>query len=539
MDLDLFRRAGRDPELLLSDVRKEKAERSLYSFLEQAWKYIDASPFVPGWPLEAVCEHLQAVVDGDIRRLIINIPPRMGKSSITSVALTAWCWTQRQKLVTSGPQTNFLYASYANRLSLRDSVKCRRLIESPWYQANWGDRFSLTGDVNTKNIFENNFKGVRQITSVDAGTTGFGGDIIVADDPNAANELSDVNLESTIEWWTGTMSTRLNNPKKGAFVVIQQRLHERDMTGFLLEQDADWTHLCLPMRYDQTRSFVTSIGWEDPRQEDGELLWPERFGEEDVRLLEKQLGPWSAAGQLQQLPRPKGGGVIDVDDWVTWESESYPPFDYIMMSLDTAYTEKQENDFSACTVWGIFSHNPNAVTSKTTTADGKTFNVKREYGEQAPRLFLMYAWQDRLTFPDLVTRIEKTAKTFKADLLVIESKASGMSVAQELQRRFSNSEFMVTTNNPGNVDKLSRLYSVQGMFKDQLIYAPDKIWATMVIEQVASFPKGKHDDLVDTVSQAVRYVRDMGLLKHGVEHRAEIDDMRRFKSGPPQPLYPV
>ena len=157
-----------DPSEQLRLLERFDYENSLYDFLVGAWQHIDASPWKDGWPIEAVAEHLQAVVDGDIKRLVINIPPRMGKSSITSVAFPAWTWAQTERSATSGPQVQFLCASYGSSLAMRDSVKCRRLIESAWYQRYWGDRFKLTSDQNTKGRFLNDQRGERLITSVDA-----------------------------------------------------------------------------------------------------------------------------------------------------------------------------------------------------------------------------------------------------------------------------------------------------------------------------------------------------------------------------------
>ena len=170
-----------------------------------------------------------------------------------------------------------------------------RSIESPWYRKLWGDRFRLTSDQNTKSRFDNDKGGSRLSTSVGSALTGEGGHIIVVDDPNAAQEaFSEATIAATIEWWDSALSTRLNDPKSGAFIVIQQRLSEEDLTGHILSKDVgDWTHLCLPMRYERDRAWSTGIGWSDPRTEDGELLWPERFGEPEVKGLEKTLGPWA------------------------------------------------------------------------------------------------------------------------------------------------------------------------------------------------------------------------------------------------------
>jgi hypothetical protein len=151
-----------DPFEHLLEIERVECESSLYTFVQKAWRYVDPSPFVHGWPLEAMCEHLEAVVDGDIRKLLINIPPRCGKSSIVSVCFPAWVWTQREDTPTSGPQVPLLHASYAMSLAMRDSVKTRRLIESPWYQRLWGERFHLVGDQNTKGRFQNDKRGERR-----------------------------------------------------------------------------------------------------------------------------------------------------------------------------------------------------------------------------------------------------------------------------------------------------------------------------------------------------------------------------------------
>ena len=562
-----------DIERQLMELDRADCEDSLYTFLKHSWKFIDASSFTEGWPIEAIAEHLQAVVDGDIRRLIINIPPRMGKSSITSVAFPAWTWTQPGISHTSGPGVQFLHASYAQQLALRDSVKCRRLIESPWYQSLWGDRFKLTSDQNTKTRFDNDRNGSRLSTSVGSALTGEGGAIIVVDDPNAAQEaFSEATIASTIDWWDSALSTRLNNPKEGAFVVIQQRLSEEDLTGHILSKDiGEWTHLCLPMKYEWRRHSVTSIGWEDPRgldddgtslvevSDDGErmpafpeaeillekredlLLWPERFGLQEVEILEKQLGPWSAAGQLQQRPAPKGGGIIKREWWQTWESPNYPNMDLIIATLDTAYTSKTENDPSAMTIWGVFSSDINVMApNQAGRREGGLMEYSRNYTEMAPRVMLMYAWQGRYELHDLVTKVATTCREMKVDQLLIENKAAGYSVAQEIRRMYGYEKFGVHMYDPKSQDKIARLYSVQHLFAEGLVYAPIKQWAEMVMAQVGQFPKGKHDDLVDTVSMAMRHLRDSGSILRPEEWRAETEDALSFKGNASLPsLYPI
>ena len=576
IDVEALLNQNIDFDKQMAELDRADAEDSLYFFLKTGWKYIDPSAFAEGWPIEAVAEHLQAVADGEIKRLIINIPPRCCKSSLTSVAFPAWVWAQPWDSHTSGPSVRFLHASYSRELALRDSVKCRRLIESPWYQALWGDRFQLQGDQNTKGRFANDRNGERLVTAVEARVTGEGGNIIVIDDPNAANEaFSEATIRTTTEWWDQTMSTRLNNQKEGAFVVIQQRLSEEDLTGHITSKNADgWTHLCLPMRYEWQRHSFSVIGdneWHDPRgldedgdplvfigddgervpvspeaqiileSREGDLLWPERFGEPEVKHLEQQLGPWTAAGQLQQRPEPKGGGIIKREWWQPWDNKIYPNMDTIIACLDTAYTTKSENDPSAMTVWGVFTSDITAP-APTGASDryGKIYEFMREHNETNPRVMLMYAWEGRYELHDLIAKVADTCMQFNVDNVLIENKAAGHSVAQEMRRLFGGHRFGIQMFDPKSQDKVARLYSVQHLFAEGLIFAPITQWAEKVITQVGVFPKGKHDDLVDTVSMAMRHLRDTGILIRGSEWAAEMEHSHTHRGQSDNvPLYPV
>lgn len=433
-----------------------------------------------------------------------------------------------------------MFASYAQQLALRDSVKTRRLIESPWFKQRWGSRFKLTGDQNTKIRFENDQGGYRLATSVDGSLTGEGGAIIVIDDPHNATEMeSEAVRDSTLMWWDEAMSTRLNDPKTGAYVIIMQRLHELDLTGHILSKNhGEWCHLMLPMRYDSSRHCVTSIGWQDPRTRDGELLTPERFGEAEVRDLERRLGPFATAGQLQQTPEVRGGGILKREWWQLWESSDgkFPQLEYIIGSLDTAYTEKQENDPSAFTVWGVF---------------------RDAYGNG--KIVLMHAWQKRLELhgPEierlpgegdaaylrraqehwgLVEWVGHTCRRFKIDRLLIEAKASGITVAQEIRRLYANDGWGVQLVDPKAQDKVARAYAVQHLLADGMVYRPDREWAQMVEDQAAAFPKAAHDDLVDTMTMALKHLRDIGLAVRREEKHAEDQEAMRHYSAP-KPLY--
>ena len=512
-----------DAAATMREFEAEVYEDSLYEFMKAGWRYIDPNPFVESWHLGAIAEHLQAICDGQITRLIINQPPRTSKSSML-VAFDPWVWAQRERTDTSGPGVQFLHASYAQNLSIRDSVKTRRLVESPWYKRYWGDRVRITSDQNTKTRFDNSAGGYRLATSVGGTLTGEGGHVLIVDDPeNAVDMSSEVIRQSTLEWFDNSLSTRLNNPRTGAMIIVMQRLHEEDLTGHILSSDAgqDWVHLMLPMRYEKERAAIlypNAIGWSDPRTEEGELLTPERYDEKAVSRLERQLGPFSAAGQLQQRPEPKGGGILKRDWWQDWESENYPQVSFIVASVDTAYTTKEENDFSAMTVWGLF-----------------------EDDNEVPRLMLMNAWRAKLELHELSEKIAATCRRFKVDHMLIENKAAGISVAQELRRMYGYEDWGVQLVDPRGQDKVARAYSVQHLLADGLIYAPMAFsWADMVITECASFPKGKNDDLVDATVQGLRYFRDTGMLMRGAERTADLADSLAFKgNSDDKPLYPV
>lgn len=496
---------------------RDRCEGRLIDFVQGGWKYIDPNPYVHGWHLEAVAEHLEAVVRGEIRNLLINVPPRTSKSSITSVAFPAWVWAQRDTGPLSGPQVQFLFASYSHSISMRDSVKTRRLVESPWYQDRWGDRFELTGDQNTKIRFETSKGGYRLATSTGGSLTGEGAAIIVCDDVhNAVEAESEVIRTGVLSWWDEALSTRLNDPKTGAFVVVMQRLHKNDLAGHILEHNrGDWAHLCLPMEYEPRMHCVTSIGWEDPRSEEGELLCPERFGPKEIQTLKIKLGPIGAAGQLQQRPQPKGGNIFK-DEW--WQPYDLPTgasprhkFDYIVASLDPAYTSKEENDPSGFCVFGVYQEN------------------------NRPKVLLLFAWRkyleligetlerlpgetnkeyERRCRPHwgLVERVAYDCKRLRVTDLIIENKASGLSVAQALRRLFRHNEFGIRMHDPGRLDKRARAVSIQSAFSDGIVHVPVdpasgmmRDFATLAVEDCSAFRglPGDEDNLVDAIVQAI------------------------------------
>ena len=279
-------------------------ELSLPDFVEEAWHVVEpGTKYVPSWHVGAICQHLEACTRGEIRRLIINIPPRCMKSLLVCCFWPAWVWITR-------PSARWLFASYSHHLSVRDSLRCRDIIQSPWYRRRWGNRFRLRSDQNQKTRFDNSRSGFRLASSTGGVGTGEGGDFIIADDPhNVIQAESDAERQNVLHWWDQSMSTRGNDPRTVCHVVIMQRLHERDLSGHLLEQGG-YEHLCLPMEFEQDRKCFTSIGWQDPRKREGALLCPNRFPREEVAELKLRLGSYGGAGQLQQRPAPAEGGMF-------------------------------------------------------------------------------------------------------------------------------------------------------------------------------------------------------------------------------------
>lgn len=531
-----------DIEKQLIEISRAECEESLAEFIAQAWHVIEpGAPYIHGWHIDFICEHLEAISDGveidgaPYNRLLINVPPGTMKSLITNVFWPAWEWGPRNM-----PHLRYVCAAHkVENLSARDSRRMRELIISEWYQARWGDRVKLARDQNEKLNFQNEAKGFRIATAISS-LTGIRGDRVIIDDPHSVDSAASEALrEGEVTTFLEAIPTRLTDPINSAIVVIMQRLHEEDVSGVILDKDLGYDHICLPMRYDPDRHCVTALGVEDPRRAEGELLFPARFPLEVVERDERAMGPYATAGQFQQLPTPRGGGVIKVEWWQPWEQPAYPPMDLVVASLDTAYTTKQENDYSALTVWGVYTSDRTvAQASRVAGRDGLA-NVERVYQEGAPRVMLMAAWQERLELPDLVEKVASTCRRMRVDRLLIESKASGLSVSQELRRLYGHEEWAVQLINPGAIDKLARLYSVQHLFSEGMIHAPDRHWADLVIRQCEVFPKGKHDDLVDTVSQALRHLRELGVLSRSAERMADIDEQMRHRGAPPEPLYPV
>jgi len=537
-----------DVDQVLIELDRAECAESLAAFIRHAWPILEPeTPYTHGWHIDAMCEHLEAITwDEEGRKFLANVPPGSMKSLLVGVLWPSWEWGPQNR-----PGLRYVCAAHTQDLAIRDSRKMRLLIASDWYQQRWPHvQLTKRGDIK----FENTAMGVRQAVAF-TGITGYRGNRVIIDDPHSVDGAeSEVQREHAVRLFRESVSSRVNDAKTDSIIVIMQRLHEDDVSGMILDKALGYDHLMIPMRYDPTRASSTWLGWEDPRTEPGELMFPEKFPEYVVQSKEREMGQYATAAQYQQEPAPRGGGVIKREWWQLHTERTYPPMDFIVASLDTAYTEKTENDFSALTVWGVFSGASVAWANKWATPGSRLMDKgdnaalfeealqvrtkTPQGGGDMPCAMLMMAWAERLELHALVLKVADTCRKMKVDRLLIEDKASGHSVAQELRRLFGYEDWAVQLVNPGRVDKLARLHSVSHLFAEGMIYAPDKAWADMVIQQVSVFPKGKHDDLADTVSQALRHLRDAGMMTRAPEWASEAADSMRSIGGDPPPSYP-
>lgn len=283
--------------------------RTLSGFVREAWHVLEPSnPYIHGWHVEAICAHLEAISRGEINRLLINVPPGTMKSLLSGVFWPAWEWGPCGR-----PATRIIGSSYSEDYAKRDNRRMRDLVSSEWYQALWGDQVQLVraGEM----AFSNTATGFRQGIPFSR-LTGGRGDRVIIDDPHSVDGAeSEAERGATIRTFRESVPTRLNNPAKSAIVVIMQRLHEQDVSGTILALGLGYEHLMLPMEFEPERRCRTSIGFEDPRTYDGELLFPERFSREVVERDKVPMGSYAVAGQFQQRPAPRTGGMFQRGDF--------------------------------------------------------------------------------------------------------------------------------------------------------------------------------------------------------------------------------
>ena len=461
------------PEAIRREVERRRLISSLHAFVVAAWHILEpASPFLDGWHIRAICQHLEAVTRGEIKRLIINMPPRHGKSLLVSVFWPAWVWTTR-------PASRWIFSSYAQSLSSRDARKFRRLISSPWYRETFGAAlFSLNGDQNTKLEIENDRTGHRIATSVGASGTGKGGEVVAVDDPHKVGEAeSRAKREAVVQWWREEMSTR-GDSSASARVLVQQRVHVEDLTGVMLASAEDWVLLRLPARFEGDKT-PNAIGFVDPRTDLGELLWPAGCPASRLDELEAALGsPYAIAGQLQQRPAPRGGGLIK-DTWLT-RYTTPPPLEAIVISAD-------------------FSHG--------STKSGASYHVFAAFGLSGKHSYLLDVERFRAGFPEALTRFKSFCNRWPAaDLKLVENKAAGRSINQSFDLHGIDGIWPVE---PPQKDKVARLEDETPYLAAGYLHVPEVAdWIVDFVFEATNFPRAGSDDQVDVLTQFLHWRRD-------------------------------
>lgn len=479
----------------LADLDREEVRRfGFHRFVQLGWPEVDPAPFVDSWHIEQIALHLEAVSRGELRKLLINVPPGMSKSRITSVMWPAWDWIAH-------PARKWIVATVDPRLAARDALDCRRLLNSPWYQERWGDVVQIDNseDVQTtQGVYSTTAKGRRVSTSVRSSIIGWHGDIQLVDDPNKPEEMRDPELaqaalERTWSWWKGTLASRRIDPKRLAQVVIMQRLSDSDLVGRILEDDTDheWTHLMLPMRFEPERACKTQWGG-DVRSEPGELLCPARFDEAAVKADEKRMGSQVAAAQLQQRPAPLGGNIFH-REWFTERWSELPGNLSLAMSVDCSFKDSVGSDYVAIQMWGW--------------AGDKFYLVDRIH--------------DRMGLPATCACIRTLKKRWPScRVILIEDKANGPAVEQVLRDELPGIVMLEPKTLGGS--KVARANAVSPLAEARNVMFPARDaqhktatgsvvtyeWVEEMIEEVVTFPFARHDDDVDAMDQALIYLHD-------------------------------
>jgi predicted phage terminase large subunit-like protein len=476
----------------------DKATRSLKEFVRQAWHVIEPAELIWGWHMDAICEHLEAQTRGQIRNLIINVPPRTSKTSLVSVMWPAWEWASR-------PERRFLFSSYTASLSLEIAVQMRRVVESTWYRQ-FFPRVRLAPDQKSKSKFDTTAKGYRLSTSTGGTVTGKGADCLIIDDPHSTKTIeSKLQRETVIEWYRRTFSNRGNDARTVTKTIVMQRQHPADLSGVLLA-DGGWEHLCLPTEFESSRRCVTSLGVADRRDEEGELLQPSRFGPEELRLAKIDMGDAFVA-QHQQRPEGAGGTIFKLKDFRRWRFTGWrgiqlapedtfgrsipliPPageggadwlayFDALCWSWDFAFKGEHDSDFVVGQLWARLG----------------------------PDMFLLHQERGRHDFPECLALMQQTASLYPGVITkYVEEAANGTAIVAMLRHKLSGLELV----NVQAKSKEARARAVAPFVRAGNIFVPEDgtSWGehssvNQFLAELCAFPRGDYDDSVDSASMA-------------------------------------
>lgn len=442
--------------------------QDLSSFIQRVFKTVDpGSTYHHNWHIEAIAHHLERVERGEITRLIITMPPRSLKSIAASVAFPAW-------LLGRNPRKRVLAVSYAEGLSDKLALDCLKVLDAPWYKACF-PATRIARSRSARSDFETSLGGGRFSTSVGGTITGRGGDIILIDDPHKPEDMgSEAKRTAVLEWYRSTLLSRLNDPKNGPIVLIQQRVHEADLAGMLLEQGG-WEHLDLQaIAEDPVKIALTQERC--IQREAGDLLHAERLPRDLLDRRRDELGSYVFAAQYQQRPAPKGGGLVKWDWFKTYDKvPGRLGGDLIVQSWDTASKAAEANDFSVCSTWQV-------------------------RGNDA---WLLDVYRAKLEFPDLRRKVEFDAIRVGASTILIEDAGSGTHLIQDLRRHTHLNVVGIVSKD----DKATRLLSVTPMIEGGRIAIPHEApWIADFRRELMLFPNGKNDDQVDSLSQFLKWL---------------------------------
>jgi predicted phage terminase large subunit-like protein len=439
------------------------------SFIRKVFQTVSPGDiYTHNWHIEAIAWVLQQCALGHIKRLIITLPPRSLKSIIASVAFPAW-------ILGHDPTRKIIAASYAQDLSIKHSLDCRSVMESDWYRNSF-PKTRPDPSRNTQAEFLTTCKGFRLATSVGGTLTGRGGNLLILDDPHKADEAqSDSKREATIAWFTNTAISRLDNKKEDAIILIQQRLHEDDLAGRLLDAGG-WVHLNLPAIAEDNEEIPIGDGRHHYRKA-GEALQPEREPLEVLEAIKATMGSYNFAAQYQQRPAPAGGGIVK---WEWFNEYDHLPDtvsgDLIVQSWDPACKAGAMNDWSVCTTW--LCH--------------------------AGRMYLLDVFRKRLEFPELYYSVKSLAAKWRADLVIIENANAGTALIQQLQRETRLNFRWIAPKG----EKVTRMRTENIPIEAGRVLIPREApWLADFRHEIVHFPNGKYDDQVDSLSQFLLWAR--------------------------------
>jgi predicted phage terminase large subunit-like protein len=442
-------------------------------FVQKSFRELNPeTAYLHNWHIEVIAEALEQCRMGKLRRLVINVPPRSLKSHMTSVSFVAW-------LLGHNPAAQVICASYAQDLADRLAAECRSVVASEWYQS----LFQATRLAMRKpavNDFMTTERGFRLATSVGGVLTGRGADLIIIDDPLKPDEaLSESQRRAVNDWYDHTVISRLNSKRDGCIILIMQRLHEDDLVGHVLQQE-DWRVLKFPAiaEENETHTIQTPYGRKIFYRKVGEALHKEREPLEVLAQMREIQGEYTFAGQYLQSPAPVGGGLVKAEWFKTYTANEVPAkFEMILQSWDSANKPTELNDYSVCTTWGI----------------------------KEKQVYLLHVFRKRLGYPELKRAVREQAEAFSPQVILIEDKASGTQLIQEL---VGEGMHAIKRYEP-TMDKIMRMHSVTSTIENGFVHLPEKaFWLGEYLHELTTFPMGKNDDQVDATSQALDWFKN-------------------------------